>query len=132
MRGAYRAAILILAVCAVSSMLIAQRPNLGPIAADCNRACLEGLINQYLDAVLAHDPKRLPLSADVKYTEQEQVMSVGDGFWKSVTARGNYREQSDPPCRNDRRGCSLSLQFNLGASAEREVALNTPTSRQAG
>ena len=62
----------------------------GPIPVDCNRACLEGLVNQYLDALAAKDPQRLPLSADVKYTEQEQVMAVGDGFWKTVTGRGNY------------------------------------------
>jgi aldehyde dehydrogenase (NAD+) len=54
-------------------------------------------MNQYLDAVVAKDPKRLPLSADVKYTEQEQVMAVGDGFWKTVTGRGNYNHFfSDP------------------------------------
>jgi hypothetical protein len=61
-----------------------------PIPADCNRACLDGLMEQYLTALVAHDPKRLPLSADVKYTEQEQVMGVGDGFWKTVSGRGAY------------------------------------------
>src|SRR5215468_5631204 len=77
-------AAVILGICILVSMLSAQRLPVGPVAADCNRACLEGLINQYIDAVLAHDPKRLPLSADVKYTEQEQVMEVGDGFWKTA------------------------------------------------
>src|SRR5687767_5904716 len=78
--------------------VIAQgKPLVGPIAADCNRACLEGLINQYLDALVAKDPKRLPLSADVKYTEQEQVMAVGDGFWKTVTGRGNYNHYFADP-----------------------------------
>ena len=67
------------------------------IPTDCNRACLEGLMEQYLAALVAKDPKRLPLSADVKYTEQEQVMEVGDGFWKTVTGRGNYNHHfSDP------------------------------------
>lgn len=82
-------AMLALTVFAVSSLLIAQRMPGGPIPADCNRACQEGLINQYLDAVVKHDPKGLPLSANVKYTEQEQIMEVGDGFWKSVTGRGS-------------------------------------------
>jgi hypothetical protein len=87
---------------------VAQRPTVGPIPADCNRACLEGLINQYLTALLAHDPKGLPLSTDVKYTEQEQVMAVGDGFWKSVTGRGNYNHY-------------FALQFNVGPGTQREV-----------
>src|SRR5688572_3745337 len=69
----------------------------GPIPVDCNRACLEGLVNQYLDALVAKDPKRLPLSADVKYTEQEQVMAVGDGFWKTVAGRGNYNHYFADP-----------------------------------
>ena len=83
--------------CAVMSMMLAQRLPVGPVPADCNRACLEGLINQYLDAVVAHDPKPLPLSADVKYTEQEQIMEVGDGFWKTVTGRGNYNHYFADP-----------------------------------
>jgi hypothetical protein len=62
----------------------------GPIPLRCDRACLEGVVNQYLEAVVAHDPKRLPLSADVKYTENAQVVAVGDGFWKTAQGRGNY------------------------------------------
>lgn len=74
---------------------------------------------RYLDALVAKDPKRLPLSADVKYTEQEQVMAVGDGFWKTVTARGNYNHYfSDPVIENGliRRvemiGTSVPYHFN--------------------
>ena len=52
----------------------------GPIPLNCDRACLEGVISQYLAAVVAHDPKRLPLSEDVVYTENDQVLKVGDGF----------------------------------------------------
>jgi hypothetical protein len=84
-------------VIATTLLVIAARvpvPDLSaqvkPVPTDCNRACLEGLMEQYLGALVAHDPKRLPLSADVKYTEQDQMMDVGDGFWKTVTARGAY------------------------------------------
>src|SRR5271169_5160564 len=63
----------------------------GPIPLNCNRACLESLVDQYLAAVVAHDPKRLPLSADVKYTENDQAMDIGDGFWKTVEGLGNYK-----------------------------------------
>ncbi len=64
----------------------------GPIPVDCDRACLEGLVDQYLGAVVAHDPKRLPLSADVRYAENDQMMPVGDGFWGTATAAGGYRQ----------------------------------------
>ncbi len=62
----------------------------GPVPTDCDRACLNGLIDAYLAAVVAHDPSRLPLSADVKYTEDDQVLDVGDGFWNTATGRGHY------------------------------------------
>jgi len=63
----------------------------GPIPLNCNRACLEDVVNQYLAALAAHDPKRLPLSADVKYTQNDQVLQLGDGFWKTVQGPGNYK-----------------------------------------
>ena len=62
----------------------------GPIPLNCNRACLENVVNQYLAAVVAHNPSSLPLSKDVKYTENDQVMELGDGFWKTAEGRGNY------------------------------------------
>ena len=69
----------------------------GPIPVDCNRACLDGLADQYVAALVAHDPKRLPLAADVKYSENDQVMQVGDGFWNTVTGLGNYKHYFADP-----------------------------------
>lgn len=63
----------------------------GPIPLGCNRACLEDVVNQYLNAMAAHDPKRLPLSADVRYTENDQPMQLGDGHWKTMEGVGNYK-----------------------------------------
>jgi hypothetical protein len=63
----------------------------GPIPLNCNRACLEGVMDQYLTALVAHDPKRVPLSADAIYTENDQIMDIGDGFWKTVQGPGNYK-----------------------------------------
>src|SRR5579863_4824629 len=69
----------------------------GPIPLNCNRACLENLVDQYLTALVAHDPKRLPLSKDVMYTENNQIIDLGDGFWKTVEGRGKYTHIfSDP------------------------------------
>jgi len=69
----------------------------GPIAVNCDRACLEDLVNQYVAALVVHDPKRLPLAADVKYTENQQVMDIGDGFWNTVTGVGNYKHYFADP-----------------------------------
>ena len=78
-------------VAAAIRLVPAAPASTGPIPLNCNRACLEDLVNQYLAAVVAHDPKRVPLSADVKYTENDQEMEVGDGFWKTVEGIGNYK-----------------------------------------
>jgi hypothetical protein len=92
MRSTVRFGIAALAVAtAIVGMLVVRTDaSIGPIPLNCNRACLENLIDQYLQALVAHDPKRLPLSADVKYTENDQVIALGDGFWKTVEGRGKY------------------------------------------
>lgn len=74
-----------------SYLVPSAHASTGPIPLKCDRACLENLVDQYLAAVVAHDPKRLPLSADVMYTENDQLMQVGDGFWKTAEGLGNYK-----------------------------------------
>jgi len=57
----------------------------------CGRACLEGFVNQYLDAMAAHDPSRLPAAATVRFTENGQRLALGDGLWNTLSTRGKYR-----------------------------------------
>jgi hypothetical protein len=80
-----------LAALAIGFFPMRVRASVGPIPLNCNRACLEGVIDQYLAAVVKHDPKVLPLSEDVVYTENAQVLKVGDGFWKTAEGLGNYK-----------------------------------------
>lgn len=35
----------------------------------CDRACLTGFVDQYLAAMVARDPAKLPLAKSVKFTE---------------------------------------------------------------
>src|SRR4030088_1178894 len=77
--------------------LHAAVPSTGPIPLNCDRACLEGVMNQYLAAVVAHDPRRLPLSEELMYTENDQVLKVGDGFWKTAAGLGNYKHYFADP-----------------------------------
>jgi hypothetical protein len=78
-------------IMALAVAVIRARASTGPIPLNCNRACLEGVVDQYLAALVAHDPKRLALSVDVVCTENDQVMDVGDGFWKTAEGLGNYK-----------------------------------------
>ncbi len=88
-----------LALAACVSLLLAQA---GPGAAKgkekakgpdvCDRACLEGFVNQYLDALVAHNPfGGLPLAARVKFSENDQLLDLGDGLWNVTTGVGKYK-----------------------------------------
>jgi hypothetical protein len=90
LRPASLAAILAFSLAASA---LAQTPNSGP----CDRACLESFVDQYEDALIAHDPKRLTLSTKLKNTENGQRLNPGDGFWRTATAKGKYRIFIDDP-----------------------------------
>jgi hypothetical protein len=46
-----------------------------------NRADLIGLVSDYLDALAASDPARLPVTNSVKFTEMAQALRLGEGLW---------------------------------------------------
>ena len=51
---------------------------------ECDRACLVGIIDAYMDAMYQHDPKAVPaMTPDVRMTENTGVMDVGEGvLWR--------------------------------------------------
>lgn len=59
--------------------------------ATCDRACLEDLVEQYLDAMIAHDPEQVPIADDFRMTENGQQLPVGDALWKTMIGKGVYR-----------------------------------------
>ena len=58
----------------------------------CDRARLIGLISQYVGALVARDPSKLPLAPDVKFTEDTKVMKVGEGLWQTASGLRGYRQ----------------------------------------
>lgn len=52
---------------------------------ECDRACLEKFADQYLDAVVTHDPSMVPLADNVKFTENGQELEVGDALWATAS-----------------------------------------------
>jgi hypothetical protein len=66
---------------------VARAQNAGA----CDRACLEGFVDKYLDALVAHNPKLLPLSRSVKFTENGVRLDIGEAQWKTVISKGKYR-----------------------------------------
>jgi hypothetical protein len=72
-------------------VLIAASPVVAG-AATCTRPCLQHMITVYVDAVVAHSPAQLPLAADARFTEDSHELKLGEGFWKTVTAKGHFRQ----------------------------------------
>jgi hypothetical protein len=57
----------------------------------CDRACLESTVDRFLDAFIKHDPKLVPMTGTVRFTENGQLLPPGDGSWRSMVGRGTYR-----------------------------------------
>jgi len=54
----------------------------GGVAPPCDRACMMGIVDRYLAALVRHDPGGLPLNRDVKFTENTARLTVGtEGLW---------------------------------------------------
>ena len=60
-------------------------------AENCDRTCLEGLVDQYLDALAAHDPHKAPFASGVPFTENGQKLELGDGLWRTFAGKGSFR-----------------------------------------
>src|ERR1700712_2115035 len=72
---------------------------LGPVSAvaaarkapSCDRACLEDIAGRYVTALAARDPARAPLSSHVRFTENGQVLKIGDALWGTAQKANDYR-----------------------------------------
>src|SRR5689334_12484551 len=66
-----------------------------PLAAQstgaCDRACLAEVMTAYLDSLVAHDPKKAPLAANARFTEDARELKVGEGLWKTATKLRAFR-----------------------------------------
>ena len=62
-------------------------------ANDCDRTCLKGALDQYLNAVVKHDPAAAPLFVGFRQTDNAVVVRPGTGVWKTVTALGKVQRR---------------------------------------
>ena len=74
----------LLAACFASTAAWAQ-------SGACDRACLEGFVDRYLDALVKHDPSAVPISSSARFTENGQRLAIGDALWRSMKSKGTYR-----------------------------------------
>jgi hypothetical protein len=71
--------------------------NLSAYGATCDRACLKTTLDQYLAAIVRHDPAAAPLSVGFRQTENAQVRVAGAGRWQSATALGQLQRRYFDP-----------------------------------
>jgi hypothetical protein len=60
---------------------------------NCDRACLKTALDQYLAAVVTHNPSAAPLFSGFRQTENAEVVKLGTGVWKSVTGLGKVQRR---------------------------------------
>jgi hypothetical protein len=65
----------------------AQNKNTG----SCDRACLEGMVNQYLAAMVAHDASKAPFAKNLIFTEDAVKLPPTEGLWFTSTGLGDYK-----------------------------------------
>ena len=69
------------AVFAISSIA-----SIAQAATTLDRAQLLALADSYLAALVAHDPGKVPLAADIRMVENAKRIHPGEGLWKTITA----------------------------------------------
>ena len=60
--------------------------------ATCNRDCLEGYVNRYLDAMQAHKVSDDLFAREIKFTENGVRLPLGhEGLWFRMSGKGTYK-----------------------------------------
>ncbi len=66
-------------------------------SSDCDRACLNDIVDKYRAAVVEHNASLMPLAPDARYTENAQDLKFTDGLWGTLSGWGSYKLYIDDP-----------------------------------
>ena len=80
-----------LSVVGCAAALALAATGAGAAQPSCDRECLAGALNSYLQALISHDPTRMSATRSVKYTENGVRLNLGDGLWQTASALPTYR-----------------------------------------
>lgn len=58
----------------------------------CDRACLIGVMDQYLAAMIAHNPAAAAFATHVKFTENGVVLPIGAATWQTIDSLGAFKQ----------------------------------------
>lgn len=57
----------------------------------CDRACLEGIVDQYLAAMAAHDASKVPFAPNFIFTENTIKLPPTEGLWFTASGLGDFK-----------------------------------------
>lgn len=69
-----------------ATLLLATAANAAQPASQCaTRDCLIRLADDYVAAMVAHDPRRLPFAPNTRFVENLQQKKLGEGLWQTAS-----------------------------------------------
>jgi hypothetical protein len=84
----------LLSACMSVNVAAIGEPEWNPTAIkECDRACLVGIMDGYMNALFKQDPDAVPpLAKDIRMTENTGVMEVGEGvLWRTKTEPTSFK-----------------------------------------
>ena len=63
----------------------------------CDEACLKSVMDGYLQALQAHDPSRLKVAPQLRFTENGVAIPLGEALWVTFSNLGSYRHDFFDP-----------------------------------
>ncbi len=91
-----------LSLLAVPALLLTVHAQPAPAAAAkpastaCARVCMLDILSGTLDAMVKHDPGKLPVAANLRVTENGDELKLGDGIWKTADSFSYRQSFVDP------------------------------------
>src|SRR5690606_36943316 len=58
----------------------------------CNRDCIIQQVNNYVAALVASDPTHVQHLHAAKSTQNDKLVPIGEGIWKTITDQGGYQQ----------------------------------------
>jgi hypothetical protein len=117
------------------------------VQAPCDRACMEKYVDQYMDAMLAHEVSPKLFAKDCRFTENGIQLPLGnEGLWASMVGKGTYkfyvpdiatrqiafigtaREEGQDPNKPSSVAIALRLKIQDGLISEAEQLVIRPES----
>lgn len=81
----------LLAIVFVGVFAAATAAAQSQISSSCDRACLQGIADQYISAMVAHDASKAPFAKNLIFTENAIQLPPTEGLWFTASGLGDFK-----------------------------------------